>query len=346
MRYEKCPICNEKLKNGVCPMCGYDFKRLESAKRSGGGNHPDYRVRPNEEPKRFMTKQHKRAHRQFRTEKKRGAGKFIKVFLSFVVAAGVLLDAASEVDIKDLVETVQTFVSKEEKHTKKIPDSTYEYTSYTLEDTGKRYSMDISSGRYVVGLDIPEGIYTMTGTGNDISLSVTNTEQYISIYERLTDRKTPGEDQYREVKNVRLYQGALIEVLNSGTIHCKTSNANLDKLRTPGENPLKKEVEVAGVMTAGKDFPAGTYDVIAVSAEGEFHYTYEQDKDEEYGANVLWLSENSEEDEARKYVNLELPAGTEITISSEEGQQVKLVPSKRVRPDKMQVYDLSNGLDS
>ena len=28
MKYEKCPICEEKLRNGVCPMCGYDFNRL------------------------------------------------------------------------------------------------------------------------------------------------------------------------------------------------------------------------------------------------------------------------------------------------------------------------------
>lgn len=28
MKYEKCPVCEEKLKNGICPMCGYDFKRL------------------------------------------------------------------------------------------------------------------------------------------------------------------------------------------------------------------------------------------------------------------------------------------------------------------------------
>ena len=28
MKYKKCPICEEKLRNGVCPMCGYDFNRL------------------------------------------------------------------------------------------------------------------------------------------------------------------------------------------------------------------------------------------------------------------------------------------------------------------------------
>lgn len=90
MKYDKCPICNEKLKNGICPMCGYDFKRLESGQRSGNrGNRPDYRARPNEEPKHSMTKQHKQAHRQFRTEKKRGAGKLIKFILSFVVISSI-----------------------------------------------------------------------------------------------------------------------------------------------------------------------------------------------------------------------------------------------------------------
>lgn len=29
MKYKKCPICDEKLRNGICPVCGYDFKRLE-----------------------------------------------------------------------------------------------------------------------------------------------------------------------------------------------------------------------------------------------------------------------------------------------------------------------------
>ena len=32
MKYEKCPICEEKLRNGVCPMCGYDFNRLDRSR--------------------------------------------------------------------------------------------------------------------------------------------------------------------------------------------------------------------------------------------------------------------------------------------------------------------------
>lgn len=32
MKYEKCPICEEKLRNGICPMCGYDFNRLGNSR--------------------------------------------------------------------------------------------------------------------------------------------------------------------------------------------------------------------------------------------------------------------------------------------------------------------------
>lgn len=349
MKYDKCPICNEKLKNGICPMCGYDFHRLEGRQRSGSTrNRPDYRVGPNEEPKRSMTKQHKRAHRQFRTERKSGTGKVIKFILTLVAASGILLDVASEADISGLIEQVKIFVKDEEQdqQTKTISKSTYDEVSYPLSTTGKKFSADLSSGRYVVGLDLPEGVYTVTGTGEEIGFSVTNDAQYIDIYELLTDHKSIGSEQNSEVKDVRLYQGSLIEISGRGTIHCNTSDARMEKLKESSQNPLNKEVEVTGVMTAGKDFPAGTYDVVALSGQGEFNFVCEQDKDDEDGGESIWLSGDSEGDEAQKYKNLELADGTEIKNPTEADFQVKLVPSRRVRPENVHVYDSSNGLDS
>lgn len=342
MKYDKCPICNEKLKNGVCPMCGYDFKRLEIGQQFGSaGNSPDYRVRPNEEPKSSMSRHHKRAHRQFRTEREQGIGKFIKFILSLVVISGIFLDMAGEIDIGKMFKGVQTYMSNDGKkeHTKTMPNFTYEDTSYALEKTGKSFSGKISSGRYIVGLDFPEGNYTMIGAGDDLNFSATNDVQNIDIYEHLTNKKTLEADRYCKVKNVRLYQGSLVEVSGKGSIHCKTLNANLKKLEKSERNTLSKEVKVYGVMTAGKDFPAGTYDVVAVDGEGEFDFTFEQDKDDEYGTHSVWLSEDPQGEEADKYVNLELTEGTEIEILSEGDLQVKLVPSKRIRPENIPVYD-------
>lgn len=38
MKYEKCPICEEKLRNGICPMCGYDFNRLGNSRALKDGH--------------------------------------------------------------------------------------------------------------------------------------------------------------------------------------------------------------------------------------------------------------------------------------------------------------------
>lgn len=342
MKYDKCPICNENLKNGVCPMCGYDFKRLETGQRfENTGNNPDYRIRPNEEPKSSMTKYHKRAHRQFHMERKRGKGKFIKFILSLVVISGILLDTVSDIDIGEIFEKVRIFVNDDgmKEHTKTMPNFTYEDAAYSLEKTEDSFSVKLSSGRYIVGLDFPEGNYTMTGAGDDLSFSAINDVQNISIYEQVTNKKTLEANRFCKVKNVRLYQGSLVEVSGKGYISCKTSDANLKKMGEPRGNSLSQEVEVSGVMTAGKDFPAGTYDIVAVNGEGEIDFTFEQDKDDEYGAHRVWLSEDPQGEEPDKYVNLELTKGTEIEILSEGDLQVKLVPSKRIRPENVPVYD-------
>lgn len=342
MKYDKCSICNEKLKNGVCPMCGYDFKRLEIGQRfENTGNNPDYRIRPNEEPKSSMTKYHKRAHRQFHMERKRGKGKFIKFILSLVVISGILLDTVSDNDIGEIFEKVQIFVNDDgmKEHTKTMPNFTYEDAAYSLEKTEDSFSVKLSSGRYIVGLDLPEGNYTMTGAGDDLSFSAINDVQNISIYEQVTNKKTLEADRFCKVKNVRLYQGSLVEVSGKGYISCKTSDANLKKMGEPRGNSLSQEVEVSGVMTAGKDFPAGTYDVVAVNGEGEVNYTFEQDKDDEYGAHSVWLSKDPQGEDPDKYMNMELIEGTEIEVLSEGDLQVKLVPSKRIRPENVPVYD-------
>ena len=38
MKYEKCPVCEEKLRNGICPMCGYDFNRLSQSRTLKDGH--------------------------------------------------------------------------------------------------------------------------------------------------------------------------------------------------------------------------------------------------------------------------------------------------------------------
>lgn len=51
MKYEKCPICEEKLRKGICPMCGYDFNRLGQSKTSKEG-HKDFKSVSNKKSKK------------------------------------------------------------------------------------------------------------------------------------------------------------------------------------------------------------------------------------------------------------------------------------------------------
>ena len=75
MKYKKCPICSEKLKNGVCPMCGYDFKRLEYGKRREEAQHWDVKRHPSGK---------KKVKRSTKRSIKKGRGKSVMVVLTAV----------------------------------------------------------------------------------------------------------------------------------------------------------------------------------------------------------------------------------------------------------------------
>ena len=110
MKYEKCPICEEKLRNGVCPMCGYDFNRLGRSRILKDGHwdilttdkktsqpkyihdekrHPDFKNIKNTKTQSMKT-QRKTSTYKNKTEKKRPKkGKwavivFILYLLSFL----------------------------------------------------------------------------------------------------------------------------------------------------------------------------------------------------------------------------------------------------------------------
>lgn len=93
MKYEKCPICEEKLRNGICPMCGYDFKRLSQSRTLKDGHwdtltmnrktnqpayvhdekrHPDFKMRKNSTTRSTQ----KTTNRGYKKEKKKKKSKF------------------------------------------------------------------------------------------------------------------------------------------------------------------------------------------------------------------------------------------------------------------------------
>lgn len=89
MKYEKCPICEEKLRKGICPMCGYDFNRLGQSRPLKDG-HSDFKSVRNKKSKKPKYKSPSR-------EKKKA-----KNFFWVIGIIAVIISWISEISSQDL----------------------------------------------------------------------------------------------------------------------------------------------------------------------------------------------------------------------------------------------------
>jgi len=91
---------------------------------------------------------------------------------------------------------------------------------------------------------------------------------------------------------------------------------------TPSTISFEQEFS-SGNYTAGIDFPAGKYDIVAVSGGGNVSSSNAFDG----GINAVMGTEDKNElmdMYEQEYKNIDLPDGTTLTIS---GVQIQLVPS-------------------
>ena len=105
-----------------------------------------------------------------------------------------------------------------------------------------------------------------------------------------------------------------------------TSEGSTTDTSTPPADPEPITVDQefsSGNYTAGIDFPAGTYDIVAVSGGGNVSSSNLYDG----GINAIMGTEDQNElmdMYEPEYKNIDLPEGTTLTI---DGVQVQLVPS-------------------
>ncbi len=104
------------------------------------------------------------------------------------------------------------------------------------------------------------------------------------------------------------------------------SEGSTQDTSTPPADPEPITVDQefsSGNYTAGIDFPAGTYDIVAVSGGGNVSSSNLYDG----GINAIMGTEDQNElmdMYEPEYKNIDLPEGTTLTI---DGVQVQLVPS-------------------
>lgn len=206
----------------------------------------------------------------------------------------------------------------------------YEFVSRELDESGDTYIEELEYGEYIVGSQIPEGIYTIRLKEGSGYVNVDDAENTIYLWQDFgTDTKY---DELLEWQDVRLYEGAIVEISDNVTLEFSSENAQTSDLKMK-ENPNVEEcafsLETEDKIVAGKDFEPGVYDVSIPEWNGwgvlylKVKTTDPYDEDGYYETSI-WLDGG---ESGKTYHNLYLSDGAEIYI---EGDPAEFVPSEKI----------------
>lgn len=329
MKYKRCPICEENLRNGVCPMCGYDFKRLES-----GCKNPDLH-------RDVVKRDAKKQSKTHQGKKKKSKIKWLIIIFVLLNIFGDFVPGVIGViyDIKD--EIVYRITGEDPVSQDSDSDhDPYEFVTYDLSEEGDHFETKLSAGEYIVGVDLPEGIYEVSSEEGKNSLTIYNRQQNISEYDFYKKGAGSDNEGYNESMEVRLYQGTYLKIDYSGILKFTTDSAQTDDQQQRVKNSLTKSVDVKKTMTAGKDFPEGTYDIYCLAGRGAVQTKYQAEEDGYEHTETYQLEKKTEENslfypEVQKQIYFY--PGMKI-VPDEKSMDIKLVPSKGTLPEGFKVY--------
>lgn len=262
--------------------------------------------------------------------------------IGFVVLMIALMYSAMEADLSYYGETNMTVEYSEESGSGfsepeesgelvalEDPHS-YEFVSRELDESGDTYIEELEYGEYIVGSQIQEGIYTIRLKEGSGYVNVDDAENTIYLWQDFgTDTKY---DELLEWQDVRLYEGAIVEISDNVTLEFSSENAQTSDLKMK-ENPNVEEcafsLETEDKIVAGKDFEPGVYDVSIPEWNGwgvlylKVKTTDPYDEDGYYETSI-WLDGG---ESGKTYHNLYLSDGAEIYI---EGDPAEFVPSEKI----------------
>ncbi|VUX13021.1 Uncharacterised protein [Dorea longicatena] len=199
----------------------------------------------------------------------------------------------------------------------------YQYVTREIPKEGERADYELSSGNYVAGVEIPEGIYTVTPKDDYDAVQIDDPENSIYLYEYTEGKKDKIED-------IRLYKGAHLTLKCKTTVKLHTDNAqDVEAMETAGQsNPLTESVDIKGqkTLTAGRDLEPGIYDLRRVSGAGNVDIIIYSDEKEEINSWSQGLSEDGIDGETFHY--LVIPENATLEVS--EDLKIRLTPSKQI----------------
>ena len=199
----------------------------------------------------------------------------------------------------------------------------YQYVTREIPKEGESADYELASGNYVAGVEIPEGIYTVTPKDDYDTVQIDDPENSIYLYEYTEGKKD-------KIKDIRLYKGAHITLNCRTTVKLHTDNAqDVEEMETAGQsNPLTESVDIKGqkTLTAGRDLEPGIYDLSRVSGAGNVDVIIYSDEQEEINSWSQCLSEDGIDGETFHY--LVIPENATMEVS--EDLKIRLTPSEQI----------------
>lgn len=188
--------------------------------------------------------------------------------------------------------------------------------------------MRLISGNYTVGVDFPAGVYTITaisGKGNVYSSNMHSGGINAAMGTQDINTKLGAKIYQQNHSDVQLRSGDVLSVSGGVVIELTCEKADSTPLKSRNQSITDNVYLVGGTYIAGEDFPAGTYDVIAVSGSGNVH------SGNMYSGGINAAMGTEEENKAagidlyeQRYNHIEFPAGTTLVVSKVD---ISLVPS-------------------
>lgn len=199
----------------------------------------------------------------------------------------------------------------------------YQYVTREIPKEGESADYELASGNYVAGVEIPEGIYTVTPKDDYDTVQIDDPENSIYLYEYTEGKKDKIED-------IRLYKGAHLTLNCKTTVKLHTDNAqDVEAMETAGQsNPLTESVDIKGqkTLTAGRNLEPGIYDLSRVSGAGNVDVIIYSDEQEEINSWSQCLSEDGIDGETFHY--LVIPENATMEVS--EDLKIRLTPSEQI----------------
>ena len=178
------------------------------------------------------------------------------------------------------------------------------------------YSAELTSGYYTAGIDFPAGTYQLkaiSGNGN-----VSSSNMYTGGLNAMMGVDDPSMYQ-TDYSNIDLSDGVVLNISGGVCLQISSDAASSEPLKKR-EQPNTETISLGnGNFTAGTNFPAGVYDIVATGGSGNVSSSnlYEG------GINAIMGTDNPSMDET-EYKHITLDEGVILTI---DGVQINLVPS-------------------